>query len=172
MPETSAASIARAYALLGVSPSSSNGDLARAYRALVKRWHPDQYTNDAVGHAEASAQMREINRAFSVIEESRRSHWPVEHAVSAGVAVNAEHPPRYFGQRLTDEDLREIAEGIGNPHVFDTLAKYLFRGCCVAGGLTFIGIGGRFERPWEVGVGTALLALSVVAIIRDVLKAE
>jgi curved DNA-binding protein CbpA len=60
MPGPSAASLARAYALLGVSPSTSNDDLVRAYKALVKRWHPDQYTNDAQGHAEASTQMREI----------------------------------------------------------------------------------------------------------------
>ena len=158
MPEPSAASSARAYAVLGVSPSSSNDDVARAYKALVKRWHPDQYINDAQGHAEASTQMREINRAFSLIQESR--------------ANSAPPAARNFGQRLTDEQIRDIAEGIGNPRMFDMLAKYFFRGCCIAAGLTFMGMGSRYDRPWQVGLGVVLLAIPVAGIARALLKAK
>jgi hypothetical protein len=51
----------RAFATLGVRPGCSRGELKRAYRALVKRWHPDRYLADPAGQAEANRQLRIIN---------------------------------------------------------------------------------------------------------------
>ena len=58
--------LARAYATLGLPPVCSHRDAVRQYKALVKRWHPDQYATDPQGQAEAAQRMREINAAFAV----------------------------------------------------------------------------------------------------------
>jgi hypothetical protein len=61
--------LTRAYAALGVRPGCSRGELKRAYRALVMRWHPDRHTADPVGQAEASRHLRMINAAMRVLED-------------------------------------------------------------------------------------------------------
>lgn len=52
------------YEVLGVQVSASNADLKRAYRNLVKRYHPD--INPA---AEAKDKIRLINEAYEVLSE-------------------------------------------------------------------------------------------------------
>jgi curved DNA-binding protein CbpA len=57
----------RAYHLLGVSSSASEGSIKRAYRRLTKRWHPDRYASGTPAHAEATQMMKLINQAYSRI---------------------------------------------------------------------------------------------------------
>jgi hypothetical protein len=67
------------YSVLGVARTASRDEIARAYRALAKRHHPD------VG-APVSAQMARINEAWSILSDpSRRARWDRLHA-SAAVA--------------------------------------------------------------------------------------
>ena len=61
------------YSILGVARTSSRDEIARAYRALAKRHHPD------VG-APMSAQMARINEAWHILSDpSRRAKWDREH---------------------------------------------------------------------------------------------
>jgi hypothetical protein len=61
--------VARAYATLGLSAGCSRDQLAKQYRRLVKKWHPDLHASDPKGEAEAAIRMREINLAFGVLDE-------------------------------------------------------------------------------------------------------
>ena len=54
------------YALLGVAPGASERELARAYRRLAKRWHPDRAGEDA------ARRMAEINQAYEIARLERR----------------------------------------------------------------------------------------------------
>ena len=54
------------YALLGVAPGASERELARAYRRLAKRWHPD------VAGDEGARRMAELNRAYEIARVARR----------------------------------------------------------------------------------------------------
>jgi hypothetical protein len=54
------------YALLGVSPGASEAELARAYRRLAKRWHPD-HAGDA-----GAQRMAELNQAYDLARAARR----------------------------------------------------------------------------------------------------
>jgi curved DNA-binding protein len=51
------------YRLLGVDPSASSADIARAYRRLARRWHPDVATSP--GAAEHFAQITHACRVLS-----------------------------------------------------------------------------------------------------------
>lgn len=53
------------YAALGVEPDASPEDVARAYRDLAKRLHPDRRPGDE----RAAARMAEVNAAYAAIQQ-------------------------------------------------------------------------------------------------------
>jgi curved DNA-binding protein CbpA len=55
------------YAVLGVAPGADERELARAYRRLAKRWHPDR-----AGGPEAQLRMAQINAAYELARTARR----------------------------------------------------------------------------------------------------
>lgn len=51
------------YSVLGLSPSASEEEVRKAYRALVKKYHPDLNPGDAA----AAEKMKEVNAAYEQI---------------------------------------------------------------------------------------------------------
>lgn len=67
-------SIDQSYTLLGITKEASNDDIKKAYRALVKQYHPDIVK--AQGASEdyiqaATAKVQEINAAYEMIKKQR-----------------------------------------------------------------------------------------------------
>ena len=58
------------YKVLGVSPDASDEEIKKAYRELVKKYHPDRYTDSKLKD-EAAEKIKEINAAYSEIERIR-----------------------------------------------------------------------------------------------------
>lgn len=58
------------YKVLGVSPNASDDEIKKAYRALVKQYHPDNYTDNPLADL-AAEKMKEINEAYSEIQQLR-----------------------------------------------------------------------------------------------------
>lgn len=56
------------YDVLGVSPNASDDDIAKAYKRLAKKYHPDLNPNDQ----EAAKKMGEINRAYDDVKAMRQ----------------------------------------------------------------------------------------------------
>lgn len=57
------------YAVLGVRPDCSDEELAKAYKRLAKRYHPDLNPDNA----SAADRMGQINRAYDEIKRQRKS---------------------------------------------------------------------------------------------------
>ena len=53
------------YAVLGVDRNASDDDIKKAYRRLVKQYHPDLHPDDAA----AAAKMSEVNAAYEQLKE-------------------------------------------------------------------------------------------------------
>lgn len=68
------------YEILGVSPNASKDEVAKAYRRLAKKYHPDLNPNDA----EAAKKMSEINAAYEEIKSGKASYFPYDSAYSSG----------------------------------------------------------------------------------------
>src|SRR3954468_11954940 len=118
--------LARAYATLGLSPGCSQREAARQYKRLARRWHPDQYANDPQGQAEAAQRMREINRAFALLRKTERVDVRQRGAEpDTGAQAVPEPSPHSFGHRLSEADLREIADAIREPSMAAVLGRYL-----------------------------------------------
>lgn len=58
------------YEVLGVSPSATNEEVRDAYRALAKKYHPDNYADSPLADM-AEEKMKEINAAYDEILRAR-----------------------------------------------------------------------------------------------------
>jgi DnaJ domain len=55
------------HAVLGIAPDAGEEEVARAYRELAKRYHPDH----SPGDAEADRRMAEINAAYELLRDAQ-----------------------------------------------------------------------------------------------------
>lgn len=53
------------YVVLGLKPGATPEEAKRAYRDLVKVWHPDRFPNDRNLQIKAHEKLKEINEAFA-----------------------------------------------------------------------------------------------------------
>ncbi len=58
------------YKVLGVSPNATDDEIKKAYRALVKQYHPDNYADNPLADL-AAEKMKEINEAYAEIQKLR-----------------------------------------------------------------------------------------------------
>lgn len=110
--------LVRACAELGVTPSASRREAKRAYKKLVRRWHPDRFARDPQAQAEATLRLQRITEAYQVIT----------HALGPGAAVESilhrEGGPRYEpGERLPREEVERLVRSLGNDGPLDAFLK-------------------------------------------------
>lgn len=60
------------YEVLGVSKTATDEEIKEAYRALARKYHPDNYTDNPLSDL-ASEKMKEINDAYDTIMNERRN---------------------------------------------------------------------------------------------------
>ena len=59
------------YEVLGVSYGATDAEVTKAYRKLVKKYHPDLHPGDE----EAAKKMREINEAYDQIKNGTANQY-------------------------------------------------------------------------------------------------
>ena len=67
-------SIDQAYAMLNLTSSATNDEIKKAYRALVREYHPDIIKSQGASDEylkEATEKVQEINAAYEMIKKSR-----------------------------------------------------------------------------------------------------
>lgn len=60
------------YSVLGISQNASDEEIKKAYRELVRKYHPDNYHNNPLADL-AQEKMKEINEAYDAITKERSS---------------------------------------------------------------------------------------------------
>ena len=58
------------YKVLGVSRTASDEEIKKAYRSLVKKYHPDQYGSNPLGDL-AAEKLKSINEAYDLVTRER-----------------------------------------------------------------------------------------------------
>ena len=57
------------YKVLGVSPDASDDEIKKAYRALARKYHPDNYNGSDLADL-AEEKMKEVNEAYDAVKKS------------------------------------------------------------------------------------------------------
>ena len=60
------------YSILGVKRDASDEEIKNAYRALVRKYHPDNYADDNPLTELATEKMQEVNEAYDEIQRIRQ----------------------------------------------------------------------------------------------------
>ena len=60
------------YSVLGITPQATDDEVKQAYRALARKYHPDNYQDNPLADL-AEEKMKEINEAYETITKMRAS---------------------------------------------------------------------------------------------------
>lgn len=71
------------YEVLGVREGSSIEEIKKAYKELVRKYHPDQYQNHPLSDL-AEEKLKEINEAYDVIMKQHEGRGPANNSYNNG----------------------------------------------------------------------------------------
>jgi len=84
------------YHILGLKPDATHQEVRRAYRELVRVWHPDRFGDDLHLQQVAQEKLKEINEAYRVVKvdlATRPRPEPRQNAAAQTFAKPAPTPP-------------------------------------------------------------------------------
>lgn len=111
---------ASSYATLGLKPGSNWKEIRAAYRALIKKWHPDRFQQDSNNHRIAEEKTREITRAYKTLADYHRKHGstptnPVSPPTASARTPETNMPSVHTGRATPPADAPASDAQAGNP---------------------------------------------------------
>ena len=64
------------FKILGIPSDADEIQAKQAYKAQVRRWHPDQFPEESGAKAAAEEQLKQINIAYAQVKEHLATHGP------------------------------------------------------------------------------------------------
>jgi curved DNA-binding protein CbpA len=106
------------FNILGLDPEADEASAKRAYKAKVRRWHPDQFPEGSDTKDGAEEHLKQINIAYARVKAhvAGNRHAP-------GVTPRPPHSPRDTARReATTDEQAEKRSWVD--HLFDTLNAF------------------------------------------------
>ena len=102
------------YQVLGVSPSATDEEIKDAYRALVKKYHPDKFADSDLAEL-ANEKMKEVNSAYDEIQKMRSGASQSRSGQSRGYSYGGFNP----GSTSGSEFYTRIRQLINTGNIFE-----------------------------------------------------
>ncbi len=102
---------------LGIGPETDEAQAKRAYKAQVRRWHPDQFPEGSAAKTGAEEQLKQINIAYARVKAHLAMHRP-DPSVSAGATTPR---PDQAGTVRRDMAGDNVKKRSWMDHLFDAL---------------------------------------------------
>ena len=83
-----------ALSKLGLNINATEEDIKKAYRSLVKKYHPDQFPEGSLEQKQAEEKMKEINAAKDALDKMEKNgkdnpyHQKIIHIIKVHKAIN------------------------------------------------------------------------------------
>ena len=87
------------YKVLGVSPDATDDEVKKAYRALARKYHPDNYAGSDLADV-AEEKMKEINAAYDAIKNGTAN----QYSAQGGATGQGGYGGYGYGSRKNDSD--------------------------------------------------------------------
>ncbi|WP_319408961.1 J domain-containing protein [uncultured Desulfosarcina sp.] len=105
---------------LGIGPDTDEAQAKRAYKAQVRRWHPDQFPEGSATKAGAEEQLKQINIAYARVKAHLATHRP-DPTVTAATAPS---PPDQGTTDRPEPPDEKSKKRSWVDHLFDTLNAF------------------------------------------------
>jgi curved DNA-binding protein CbpA len=89
------------YLILGLEPGASLREVKAAYRALVKKWHPDQFHHDPHLQQLAEDKLKEINQAYTTLLNPGQSAYRARYGRPSAGQQASNHDSQFSGHSWT-----------------------------------------------------------------------
>lgn len=96
------------YKVLGVAKNASEGEIKKSYRALARKWHPDQNA----GNARAEEKFKEVQEAYDILGDAKKRK---EYDSGGGIPFGGGNPfggANPFGGGVKFENIGDIFGGV------------------------------------------------------------
>ncbi len=104
-------SVNNPYEVLGVSPNATDDEVKEAYRALAKKYHPDNYGDNPLSDL-AQEKMQEINEAYDAIVRMRKQGAGQPHQTGGPTGGSAFADIRHLIRMGRVADAETLLDGI------------------------------------------------------------
>lgn len=103
------------YEVLGVSENATEEEIKKAYKELVKKYHPDRYQDNPLADL-AEEKLREVNEAYDILmkQKASKSTSSYNYGYGGGSTGNGGTPDYMQVRRYLDANNLNAAEAILN----------------------------------------------------------
>lgn len=120
------------YEVLGILPSATNEEVRDAYRALARKYHPDNYVDSPLADM-AEEKMKEINSAYDEILRIRAEKKNSSQTNDSQKSYSGSRREDYFNirQAINNNDFKTAEQLLNQVEQFKRDAEWFFLKGCV-----------------------------------------